>query len=83
MACLSLPSDTKVLYKQENPKWPGTSAFKRYEGYKRSKTFGNARANGAGKKDMRFDWEKAWLRASKAKSMKTMKAAKKARLGYV
>ena len=62
---------------KENSKWPGTAAHVSYERYKKSKAFGEARANGARKKDFLCDLEKGYLRFPKAKSMKASKALTK------
>ncbi|CAE7938584.1 PBE1, partial [Symbiodinium sp. KB8] len=53
---------TPVEYVQENPKKIGSNAFDFYEKYKKSKTFGEAKANGARAEDFRFDYAKGLLK---------------------
>lgn len=57
-----LPDSTPLEYEQENQKRPGSKSHDLYERYKRSKTYGEAKANGARPEDFRHDYGKGWLK---------------------
>eukprot|EP00931_Biecheleriopsis_adriatica_P114510 TRINITY_DN9026_c0_g1_i1.p1 TRINITY_DN9026_c0_g1~~TRINITY_DN9026_c0_g1_i1.p1 ORF type:complete len:228 (+),score=68.50 TRINITY_DN9026_c0_g1_i1:40-723(+) len=54
--------DEQVLFKEENPKRPQTSAFDRYEKYKQAQTPAEALRLGAAKGDIINDFKKGFLR---------------------
>lgn len=61
-----LPDSTPLDYEQENQKRPGSKSHALYEKYKKSKTYGEAKANGARPEDFRHDYGKGWLKLQPA-----------------
>ncbi|CAK8986763.1 Proteasome subunit beta type-5-A [Durusdinium trenchii] len=53
---------TSCSYCQDNPKVPGTNAFKQYNKYKAAVTIGEARELGADARSLKYDWEKGFLK---------------------
>lgn len=70
--------DSRIEYLQENPKRAGSSAYELYEKYKKSKTLGEAKQNGARSIDIKFDYDKGFLKISENQSSPKASSSPKA-----